>query len=264
MRIRILATSTPFVGDGGRAASRPKVTGDGGADTLARMNTARWRRAAVVAGLTALATGPGCGGGGGGTSPLTPDSIDFAIDEVAMEQSLTIEVRDFTASDCAWVEGTIGGTGQRRLLTFDTIVVNWGQLDVHIGDPADPVPPLVAADFVYSPCHDHYHFIDFVRYRLLDGANQVAVGYKQAFCLRDNDPYVPLPARGYECDDQGISAGWSDNYDHTLDGQWIDVTDVPPGDYTLEATVNAAGKIPEVNDTRPNTILIPVTIPPLP
>jgi hypothetical protein len=190
---------------------------------------------------------------------MTAGGVDFAIDAFALQLSLGIETRSFSDTDCAFVEGTVGGTGVRRLLTFDTIVVNWGQYDAHIGDPAAPEPPLVPADFVYSPCHAHYHFVDFVRYRLLDGQNQVAVGYKQAFCLRDNQPYVNSVPHGYECDDQGISAGWSDVYDHTLDGQWIDVTDVPPGDYTLEATVNAAGKLPEV-DVRPNTITVPVTI----
>jgi hypothetical protein len=191
---------------------------------------------------------------------MTADSIDFEIDAFAMQVSASVEVRNFAADDCAYVEGTLGGTGTRRLLTFDTVVVNWGALDAHIGDPADPVPPLVPGDFVFSPCHQHYHFVDFIRYRLLDGANAVAVGYKQAFCLRDNQGYVPLLPRGYDCGDQGISAGWSDVYDHTLDGQWIDVTDVPPGDYVLEATVNAAGKIPEVHDVHPNTVLVPVTI----
>jgi hypothetical protein len=195
---------------------------------------------------------------------MTADSIDFEIDATALENSMGIEERDFLASDCAVLEGTLGGTGRRRLLTFDTVVVNWGQLDVHIGDPAAPVAPLVPADFVYSPCHDHYHFVDFIRYRLLSGASEVAVGYKQAFCLRDNAAYTPLHARGYECDDQGISAGWSDVYDHRLDGQWIDITDVPAGDYVLEATVNAAGKIPEVHDVRPNTITVSVTIPAAP
>jgi lysyl oxidase len=232
------------------------------------MNASMWRRAAAVAGLTALTTGPACGGGGSGGPPLftgmTPDSIDFQIDRRAMELSLGIVQRDFLAGDCSFIEGSVGATGSRRLLTFDTVIVNWGQYDAHIGDPVDPIPPLVAGDFVYSPCHDHHHFTDFIRYRLLDGANEVAVGYKQAFCLRDNEAYTPLHSHMYECDNQGISAGWSDVYDHNLDGQWIDITDVPAGDYTLEATVNAAGKIPEVNNLRSNTITVPVTIPAVP
>src|SRR5204863_3336383 len=106
------------------------------------------------------------GGGGGSDAPplypgMTAGGVDFAIDAFALEISMGIETRTFTDTDCAFVEGTLGGTGTRRLLTFDTIVVNWGQYDAHIGDPADPVPPLVPDDFVYSPCHMHYHFVDF-------------------------------------------------------------------------------------------------------
>ena len=42
------------------------------------------------------------------------------------------------------------------------------------------------------------------------------------------------------CSDQGIQAGWADVYGAHLDCQWIDVTDVPAGIYTLEIEVNPA------------------------
>ena len=42
----------------------------------------------------------------------------------------------------------------------------------------------------------------------------------------------------YHCMDQGISMGWTDIYEAELDCQWIDITDVEPGDYTLHIEVN--------------------------
>lgn len=37
---------------------------------------------------------------------------------------------------------------------------------------------------------------------------------------------------------QGISVGWADTYGIKLPGQWIDVTNVPDGDYILEVETN--------------------------
>jgi hypothetical protein len=37
---------------------------------------------------------------------------------------------------------------------------------------------------------------------------------------------------------QGITSTWEDVYSLFLDGQWIDITDVPAGPYVLESEVN--------------------------
>src|SRR5207248_5298457 len=39
--------------------------------------------------------------------------------------------------------------------------------------------------------------------------------------------------------------GWGDLYDSTLDGQWIDITGVHDGNYTLELEVNPLHILPE-------------------
>ena len=94
----------------------------------------------------------------------------------------------------------------------------------------------------------------------------VALGRKQAFCLMDtsryleDDPEVREEAR-YGCNYQGISRGWQDVYGSHLDCQWIDVTDIPPGDYRLQVQINREHIIPEKTfDNNDHTVVI--TIPP--
>jgi hypothetical protein len=72
-----------------------------------------------------------------------------------------------------------------------------------------------------------------------------------SFCLEDVVRWS-LDARRrpvYECDFQGIQAGWADVYDRGLPGQWIDVTDVPSGSYVLEVEVNPEHVLPEADYT---------------
>jgi hypothetical protein len=53
--------------------------------------------------------------------------------------------------------------------------------------------------------------------------------------------------------------GWADIYDSGLPGQWIDVTGVAPGNYTLEVTVNPDHILDE-DDYTNNTVTVPVVI----
>ena len=63
----------------------------------------------------------------------------------------------------------------------------------------------------------------------------------------------------YTCSNQGIQKGWGDLYNSTLDGQWIDITGVPDGSYTLEIEINPAHLIQELNYDN-NVTRVPVVI----
>jgi hypothetical protein len=183
------------------------------------------------------------------------------VDAEVLADSLEFEDRFFGAGDCSLEEGSVGDEGTRRLLLFDTVMVNQGDEDIVLGSPTDPEPPLVPGDFEYSPCHDHYHFTGWADYALKDALGAtVAFGHKQAFCLLDSLNYFGRPSHHYDCAFQGISAGWADIYDKSLDGQWVDVTGVPEGDYFLEVSVNVLGKVPE-RDLLPNVVSVPVHVP---
>src|SRR5437667_4729521 len=161
----------------------------------------------------------------------------------------------FSSSSCAVVERLVQA-GTRKLLRFSTETRNQGTADIHLGNPA------TNPQFVWAPCHGHYHFNNYANYRLLDGNGQsVATGLKIGFCLLDSIRWNANASSNakYDCGNQGIQKGWGDVYDSTLDGQWIDITGVPDGNYTLELEVNPQHILQESNYSN-NITRIPVAI----
>jgi hypothetical protein len=169
--------------------------------------------------------------------------------------------RFFDDGTCALFEGAVGGTGYRRLLRFDTVVMNGGDGDLVVGDRSDPNNPYRDA-FEFAPCHGHYHIKGFSSYDLLDshGATVVA-GHKQGFCFEDSFKYDGGKSNGYHCGYQGITSGWGDWYYKQLTGQWIDITGIPEGDYVVRVTINQAGTFDEGQNRYPNVISAPIHIP---
>lgn len=199
--------------------------------------------------------------------PLGCDAPDLFVEPEGMNVELDtiLVVNDPQNTNyCALLEGCLGGTGIRRVLRFDTKTPNAGSRDLTMGVPSNH-PDL----YHFSECHQHYHFDGYAAYALLDEQGQAAAtGHKQAFCLLDWDSWAWEQQFGtYTCSNQGISAGWQDIYASYLDCQWIDVTDVAPGDYTLQISVNPPREdtaVPTLVERRydNNVLQIPVTIPP--
>ncbi|MGB0652110.1 MAG: lysyl oxidase family protein [Thermoplasmatota archaeon] len=206
---------------------------------------------------------------------------DLRIDPRDLRQAFK-ETRTFGAGHCAVIEGaTVPGT--RHLLRFPTASANLGDGDLIVGAPADH-PDW----FIFSPCHSHYHFTDYVDYRLwtMRGwkawdraraadpdampedvmatdpryADHLLEGRKQGFCVIDIRSYWAVPSKYHSCStDQGITAGWADVYGAYLDGQWVDITDVGPGRYVLEVEINP-GRVYDESDYANNRAAIRVRI----
>ncbi len=181
---------------------------------------------------------------------------DLLVSRERLMSTLEVEWQTFAPSSCAIFEGCIVTPGARRLLRFDTFTPNIGTADFTIGNPSAH-PDL----FEFSTCHGHYHFGGYADYRLINSAGvEVGRGHKQAFCLLDSEEYIPgSPPPRYDCGDQGISRGWGDVYSAGLDCQWVDVTDVAPGNYTLRVSVNN-DRIIQESDYANNIVEIPVVV----
>ena len=187
---------------------------------------------------------------------------DLTLDPKRFVSQMEIVDRFFDSSSCELVEGSIGGVGYRRLLRFDTVLINGGGGDLVVGSPTDPNNPYHSI-FVFSPCHNHYHLAGFSNYQLLNLDRTIAAqGHKQAFCLEDLLKYTnDNKSSGYTCAFQGITSGWADWYFKQLSGQWIDITGVPEGDYIVHVEINAAGTFPEGANRYPNVIEATIHIP---
>uniref|UniRef100_A0A672F8M7 Lysyl oxidase homolog n=1 Tax=Salarias fasciatus TaxID=181472 RepID=A0A672F8M7_SALFA len=131
----------------------------------------------------------------------------------------------------------------RVLLRFPQRVKNQGT--------ADFLPSKPRYAWEWHSCHNHFHSMDeFSLYELLDGQThkQVAEGHKASFCLEDTS-CDPGYYRRFACTShtQGLSPGCYDTYNADIDCQWIDITDVAPGKYTLKVTVNPKQQVQESN-----------------
>jgi len=187
---------------------------------------------------------------------------DLTVDPKRFVSQMEIIDRLFDASSCEIAEGSVGGTGYRRLLRFDTVLINGGDGDLVVGSPTDPNNPYHSV-FIYSPCHNHYHIAGFSNYQLLKLDRTVAAqGHKQAFCLEDLLKYTnDNKSSGYVCAFQGITTGWADWYFKQLSGQWIDITGVPEGDYIVHVEINAAHTFDEGANRYSNVIETTIHIP---
>lgn len=165
--------------------------------------------------------------------------------------------RYFSPADCELTEGCARTSGNRRLMLFNVGIANIGKGDLVIGDPAK-----LTNWFHLSECHGHYHMTGFAVYRLLrlDGT-LVVKSRKQGFCFRDDRQYfTKAPPAKYNCDNQGITRGWQDIYNQSVECQWIDITGVKRGNYYLQVRLNPKRWVRESNYAN-NTVTIPIRIP---
>lgn len=129
----------------------------------------------------------------------------------------------------------------RMLLRFPQRVKNQGT--------ADFLPSRPRYSWEWHSCHQHFHSMDeFSHYDLLDASSHhsVAEGHKASFCLEDTSCDYGYYRR-FACTShtQGLSPGCYDTYNADIDCQWIDITDVKPGNYILKISVNPSYHVPE-------------------
>lgn len=174
----------------------------------------------------------------------------------------------------------------RVLLTFTSSVENVGYGPLLVtGRRADRRVPTLRAEqlialrgggfrhgarvgrmrYNVSPSHSHWHLQPFERYELrtLHG-RQIVRDHKSGFCLTSDHrsplptlgPRAAKPITGSDCARdtpqarrllEGIAVGWGDIYIPAKEGQYIDISGLPPGDYDLVHRVNVGRLLRETS-----------------
>jgi glucose/arabinose dehydrogenase len=128
----------------------------------------------------------------------------------------------------------------------------------------------VVGTFAYHSEHGHFHF-PFAQFGLFHIAADGSVGAPAAlsakigYCIADSLKVADIPhvgAFGYSgggCSDprsvRGVSVGWGDRYDLLDDGQSIDITSLPDGDYWFRALSDPYNYLVEKDETNNATDL---------
>lgn len=168
--------------------------------------------------------------------PGDPDCTgpDLVVLQSAIETSMYASTIQVAESDCYINEGCLNGFGTREIIRFTTHIKNIGAIDYYIGPAGNQNP----GQFEFDNCHNHWHYEGYARYDLFDlNNNFIPIGFKNGFCVIDLECSGGGQAQ-YGCGNMGITAGCGDIYGAGLNCQWIDVTDVPDGQYSLIVRVN--------------------------
>lgn len=164
-------------------------------------------------------------------SPDCPNGPDLQMDQATLASSLNMSTQVIT-DVCAPQEGCVQALGTRQVLRFSTRINNIGELDYYIGSPSSQ-PQM----FSTNNCHGHAHYQGYADYVLFDATgHKIPAGFKNGFCVIDVGCFAGTGQ--YGCSNMGISAGCYDLYGSGTTCNWIDVTDVPDGTYTLVLRTN--------------------------
>ena len=163
---------------------------------------------------------------------------------------------------------------QREIIRFSNGIANTGEGTLRLrprfplgsGGTQDAIQEILDASgnivhenlvsqFEFHPEHNHWHIAAVALFSVRMGSPTGAVfgtsSSKVTFCLIDwykIDGNSRTRDRVYfDCNGayQGISPGWVDQYHQSIEGQDLDVTGIPEGEYYLVSTSNPDGNLIE-------------------
>jgi hypothetical protein len=180
-----------------------------------------------------------------------PDLVVFADAIQAPKFSERLIVSDRFDNSCAVDKGCVGGAGARRLLRFTVHTANLGDADFVLGVPG-------MSGITQSSCDGTLYSESFLRYELLaegDGLVAQGMGIANQCAVAPTDSFGPS-----DCSLVGLQQRTVAIYSEDFECQWLDITNVPPGDYVLRVSINPDWKDLESNPDN-NTLELPVHVP---
>lgn len=185
----------------------------------------------------------------------TPALPDLVVSVSRLNSSLRISNKSFSAGNCSVVEGCVVA-GARRVLEFDTQIVNQGTADAVLGSPSSR-PEL----FVFSPCHGHFHMLDSLDYSMAYGGLDAVSLYDSStgtfFISNKNSSGAAELVYGFGAPGLvPISGDWNADgkstngvYDPASGGFFLkNTTASGPADITFSFGAGGQGYVPVVGD----------------
>ena len=144
----------------------------------------------------------------------------------------------------------------------------WQRVRTSTGDWVSLTKPPVR--YETDDGHNHFHLMEIVAYSLWDeaGTSQILPGAKVGFCMLDVES---LPDRHSHPGDQayeasvvencranepdadslrmGVTEGWRDVYEASVTFQWIDISNLRPGNYRLASESDPYDIVVETDET---------------
>jgi fibronectin type 3 domain-containing protein len=205
---------------------------------------------------------------GGGSTPtqLLPDLVQDPPTQVSVTQSSATYRLGMNSAVENHGQGPLIVNGHRASTATPNMTAD--QI-VNRSDGSTQTFAGIGTMIFYTP-HNHWHYLGFDKYELHNTSDNslVAPDQKQGFCLGDrftpnsngtrNENPTPGPWTTNNCAPgntaalnltEGISVGYGDEYVPQLEGQYIDITGVQPGQYYLVHRTNSDQALKETNYT---------------
>ena len=189
------------------------------------------------------------------TAELRPNLTPFPAFDLRLGTNFSTGGQEIRFSTRSWNKGQ----GPLELVAGE--VVSSGQnVYQRVYNSDGSYVDYFAGTFVYHPAHNHFHFNNYALYSL-DPINAPGgspkSGSKTTFCIMDTTkidtslPGAPPTAVYSTCGAtiQGMSIGWGDTYGYVLEGQSVNITGNPSGDYCLTIQIDPKGVLLETDET---------------
>ena len=204
----------------------------------------------------------------------------FAVAPVGPVMAATDKLPDLKVATTLDFRIALSPSG-RRYLRFSGLMLNTGQGPFDLrGKRASTSSPWSVDQVIYrsggsarrihtsatmgyaGDGHNHWHVLRMLTYHMYSPTQSTLKTAKIGFCFFDTNRKYSLPgtprSRHYlqsGCGTRtslsthvGISVGWGDLYPDTFAYQWIEITGVPAGTYTVRGAVDLYGKFTEFSE----------------
>lgn len=162
------------------------------------------------------------------------DGPDLAPGYTTLVNSLQIN-NHHNAQSCEVAEGCILGTGERQLLYYGVTIWNYGNQPYYPGTPTNNPDA-----YEWAECHGHFHYMGFAESYLYDeNFQQIDFARKTSYAIVNTGCLPGVTPNG-----PALAPGCADTYPAGYACQWVDITNITPGNYILVLRVNG----PELPD----------------